>query len=136
MPWSTPRCDAGITLFDTADIYGAERGLSETLMGEALRGRRDDVVLATKFGHGYGRRERARLGGAGHRDATSDGPSKDRCGGSRPTGSTCTNCTSPIRVTPIEETLGALNELVVTEGKVRYIGSSNLAGWQIAEAEY
>src|SRR5690606_29372674 len=42
--------DAGITLFDTADIYGRERGLSETLMGNALRGRRNEIVLATKFG--------------------------------------------------------------------------------------
>src|SRR5690606_40948647 len=40
----------GITFFDTADIYGAERGLSETLMGNSLVGRRDDVVLASKFG--------------------------------------------------------------------------------------
>src|SRR6185312_11246743 len=42
--------DAGVTLFDTADIYGSERGLSETLMGNALRGRRGEIVLATKFG--------------------------------------------------------------------------------------
>src|SRR6187549_1649412 len=43
---------AGVTLLDTADIYGMQPGLSETLMGEALKGRRDSVVLATKFGHG------------------------------------------------------------------------------------
>ena len=42
--------DAGVTLFDTADVYG-NRGGSETLLGEALKGRRDRVVLATKFGH-------------------------------------------------------------------------------------
>ena len=42
--------DAGVTLFDTADIYGSERGLSETLMGVALQGKRDQIVLATKFG--------------------------------------------------------------------------------------
>ena len=47
--------DAGVTFLDTADIYGREPGLSETLMGEALQGRRDEVVLATKFGH-FGRR--------------------------------------------------------------------------------
>ena len=41
--------DAGVTLFDTADIYGGRRGLSETFMGNALKGRRDDIVLATKF---------------------------------------------------------------------------------------
>ena len=43
--------DAGVTLFDTADMYGKEPGLSETLMGNALRGHRDNVVLASKFGH-------------------------------------------------------------------------------------
>ena len=42
--------EAGVTLFDTADIYGKERGLSETLMGHALRGKRDKIVLASKFG--------------------------------------------------------------------------------------
>src|SRR5690348_13355983 len=42
--------DAGVTLFDTADIYGKERGLSETLMGHSLAGKRDSIVLATKFG--------------------------------------------------------------------------------------
>ncbi|HUG50035.1 MAG TPA: aldo/keto reductase, partial [Terrimesophilobacter sp.] len=42
--------DAGVNFFDGADIYGKERGLSETLMGHSLKGRRDKVVLATKFG--------------------------------------------------------------------------------------
>src|ERR687890_235816 len=42
--------DAGVTLFDTADVYGARPGLSEELLGQALKGRRDDVVVATKFG--------------------------------------------------------------------------------------
>src|ERR1700759_1047014 len=46
--------DAGVTLFDTADIYGAERGLSETLMGRSLAGKRDRIVLATKFGMDMG----------------------------------------------------------------------------------
>ncbi len=53
----------------------------------------------------------------------------------RPTGSTSTSCTSPDPHTPIEETLDALGDLV-REGKVRYIGHSNLSGWQIAEAHY
>src|SRR6195952_1706068 len=43
--------DAGVNLIDTADVYGAEYGASETLLGASLRGRRDDVVIATKFGH-------------------------------------------------------------------------------------
>ena len=42
--------DAGVTFFDTADIYGKERGLSETLMGKSLEGKREKIVLATKFG--------------------------------------------------------------------------------------
>src|SRR3546814_13355310 len=44
-------CRSGVTFLDTADSYGSGFGVSETLMGEALRGRRDEVVLATKFGH-------------------------------------------------------------------------------------
>ncbi len=124
----------GITLFDTADIYGAERGLSETLMGEALRGRRDDVVLATKFGmdmngvngpdwgvRGSRRYIRRAIEGSLRRLQTD--------------WIDLYQLHQPDPLTPIEETLGALDELV-TEGKVRYIGSSNLAGWQIAEAEY
>src|SRR6188472_1720720 len=43
--------DSGVTFLDTADMYGRDPGLSETLMGEVLRGRRDEVTLATKFGH-------------------------------------------------------------------------------------
>ena len=46
--------DAGVTFLDTADMYGRDAGLSETLMGEALQGRRDEITLATKFGH-FGR---------------------------------------------------------------------------------
>src|ERR1700712_1188771 len=55
--------DAGITLFDTADIYGSTRGLSETLMGNALRGRRQEIVLATKFGMDMAGGDGPRLGG-------------------------------------------------------------------------
>ena len=47
--------DAGVTLVDCAELYGTEPGQSEALLGEALRGRRDEVVLATKFGHPDGR---------------------------------------------------------------------------------
>ena len=49
-PWSTPRSTPGITLFDVADIYGAAPGVSEEFLGEILGSRRDQVVLATKFG--------------------------------------------------------------------------------------
>ncbi len=68
------------------------------------------------------------------RAGTSGSRSKRRCGGCRPTGSTCTSCTSRTAITPLDETLAALDELV-REGKVRYIGSSNLAAWQVADAD-
>src|SRR5215471_16687981 len=87
--------DAGITLLDTAESYGA--GRSEEFLGEVLAGRRDQVVLATKFGHrgadmGYG----ATAGARGNTD-TSCGPSSDRCAACGPTTSTCTRSTRPTR---------------------------------------
>jgi aryl-alcohol dehydrogenase-like predicted oxidoreductase len=120
--------EEGINLFDTADIYS--QGLSESYIGEVLDGRRDRVVLATKFG-----------------SPMDDGPDLPR--GSRDyihwavEGSLKRLRTDTIDLyqmhvpdpeTPIEETLGALNELVV-EGKVRWIGSSNFDAAQIEEAD-
>ena len=126
--------DAGITFFDTADIYGSERGLSETLMGNALTGRRGEIVLATKFGMDM---------------AGANGPDEDARGSRRYIRIAVEASLRRLRtdwidlyqlhrpdgVTPIEETLAALDELI-TEGKVRHIGHSNLDGWQIADAEY
>jgi 1-deoxyxylulose-5-phosphate synthase len=124
--------EAGVSFFDTADVYGREFGLSETLMGEALEGRRDRVVIATKFGH-------AQL-------------APDTTGGAKASRTTIRRSVegslrrlrtdyidlyqlhTPDPLTPIEETLDALGDLV-REGKVRYIGHSNLSGWQIAEAD-
>lgn len=126
--------DAGITLFDVADTYGAEPGLSETMLGTALGRRRDEIVLATKFGMS--------LSGA-------NGPDFD-ARGSRRYIMTAVEASlrrlgtdhidlyqfhTPDPATPIDETLSALDDLV-RDGKVRYIGHSNRAGWQIAEAEY
>jgi 1-deoxyxylulose-5-phosphate synthase len=125
--------DAGITMFDTADIYGGERGLSETLMGRALKGRRHEIVLATKFGMDMqgangpdwgvrGSRRYIRLAvEASLRRLQTDWIDLYQLH-------------TPDPLTPIDETLAALSELV-SEGKVRYIGHSNLSGWQIAEAE-
>jgi aryl-alcohol dehydrogenase-like predicted oxidoreductase len=125
--------DAGVTLVDTADVYGREYGLSETLLGNALRGRRDDVVVATKFGHSSiaspipswgagGSRRYVRLAVEGSlRRLQTDWIDLYQLH-------------TPDPATPIDETLSALDDLV-REGKVRYIGHSNLAGWQIAEAE-
>ena len=76
-----------------------------------------------------------RTGASAARAATSGSRWRPACGGSAPTGSTSTSCTRPDPHTPIEETLAALDELV-PEGKVRYIGSSNLAGWQVVDADW
>jgi aryl-alcohol dehydrogenase-like predicted oxidoreductase len=121
--------DAGITLFDTADIYGNH--LSEEFLGRALGSRRPDVVVATKFGMPMG-----------------DGPYA--AGGSRRYVTRAVEASlrrlgtdyidlyqmhAPDPTTPIEETLDALTDLV-HQGKVRYLGSSNFSGWQIADADW
>ncbi len=117
--------DAGITLIDTADIYGG--GESERFIGEALKGRRDQVVLATKFG----------------------GDRQGKGGGSREYIFQAVEASLsrlqtdwidlyqyhfPDGETPIEETLSAVDELV-QQGKVRHIGSSNFSAAQVEEAE-
>jgi aryl-alcohol dehydrogenase-like predicted oxidoreductase len=122
--------DAGIALIDTADVYG-NLGGSETFLGEALKGRRDRVVLATKFGH-----------------PTSDAD-RDVARGSRDYIHRAIDASlrrlqtdwvdlyqyhRPDGVTPMEETLGALNELV-DQGKVRHIGSSNFDAALVEEAD-
>ena len=128
--------DAGITLFDTADVYGAPQGRSEELLGAALKanGRRDDVVVATKFG--------SPMGGT-------NGPDFDARGARRYVVRAVEaslrrlgtdhidlyQMHQPDRRTPIGETLSALDDLV-RAGKVRYIGSSNFGGWQISDAAW
>jgi aryl-alcohol dehydrogenase-like predicted oxidoreductase len=126
--------DAGITFFDTADIYGAERGLSETLMGNSLAGRRDDVVLATKFGMDMAGVTGADWGARGSRRyiRRSVEASLRRL---QTEWIDLYQLHEPDPLTPIEETLSTLDD-IIREGKVRYIGHSNLAGWQIAEAEF
>jgi len=126
--------DAGVTFLDTADMYGKDPGLSETLMGEALQGRRDAVVLATKFGH-FGRD----MGYPPSGSKASRSYVRRAVEGSlrrlRTDWIDLYQLHTPDPHTPIEETLDALGDLV-REGKVRYLGHSNLAGWQIAEAHY
>ncbi len=124
--------DCGITLFDTADTYGGGGG-SEELIGEVLADRRDQVVLATKFGHqaadmGYGPAAGAKGGRAYIRRAVEQSLRRLRTDYID-----LYQIHTPDPKTPIAETLGALNELVA-EGKVRYLGHSNFTGWQIAEA--
>lgn len=124
--------DAGITLLDTADSYGGA-GRSEEILGEVLAGRRDQVVLATKFGHrnvdmGYGAAAGAK-GGRGYIMRAVE-QSLRRL---RTDYIDLYQLHTPDPATPIEETLTALGELVA-QGKVRYIGHSNFSGWQLAEA--
>ncbi|WP_286794587.1 aldo/keto reductase, partial [Microbacterium sp. UBA3394] len=124
--------DAGVTFLDTADMYGGEPGLSESLMGEALRGRRDEVIIATKFGH-FGRDMGYPPSGA----KASRSYIRTAVEGSLSRLQTdhidLYQLHTPDPHTPIDETLDVLTDLV-REGKVRYLGHSNLAGWQIAEA--
>ncbi|HXA29678.1 MAG TPA: aldo/keto reductase [Candidatus Angelobacter sp.] len=121
--------DAGITLFDTADIYGG-RGGSEESLGLALRGRRDRAVVATKFGMDMGDGAVAR--GSRRYIRLAVEASLRRL---QTDWIDLYQYHEPDGVTPIAETLAALDELV-DEGKVRYIGSSNLAAWQVADAEW
>jgi aryl-alcohol dehydrogenase-like predicted oxidoreductase len=123
--------DAGITLLDTADSYGA--GRSEEILGEVLAGRRDQVVLATKFGHrgadlGYGPAAGAK-GGRGYIIRAVERSLRRL----RTDYVDLYQIHTPDPATPIEETLAALGDLV-TQGKVRYLGHSNFSGWQLADA--
>jgi aryl-alcohol dehydrogenase-like predicted oxidoreductase len=119
--------EQGVTFFDTADIYGT--GMSEEYLGEALEGRRDQVVLATKFGmdmhDGKGPR--------GSRDyiLQAAGASLKRL---RTDVIDCYWYHRPDGVTPIAETLETLDGLV-RAGKVRAIGASNFSAEQIDEAD-
>ncbi len=119
--------EAGITFFDTADIYGGGGG-SETILGRVLAGRRDQVVLATKFGHDLGDGETARGSRAYIRTAV-----EASLGRLQTDWIDLYQYHRPDNVTPLEETLGALDELV-QEGKVRAIGSSNFTPRMVEEA--
>jgi aryl-alcohol dehydrogenase-like predicted oxidoreductase len=125
--------DAGVTFFDTADVYGAEYGLSETRLGAALAGRRDEAVIATKFGHTGMKSPLAEVGPPGGRAyirAAVEG-SLQRLGIDA---IDLYQQHTPDPSVPIAETLGALDELV-REGKVRQIGNSNFDADQLAEAD-
>lgn len=124
--------DVGITLFDTADIYG--QGESEELLGRALGSRRDEVVLATKFGMDMQGANGPDWGVRGSRRyiRTAVEASLRRLGTDH---IDLYQMHRPDPVTPIEETLSALQELVV-EGKVRYLGSSNFTAWQVVDADW
>ena len=125
--------DSGITLFDTADVYG-NLGGSETLLGRALGSRRGDVIVATKFGMDMKGANGPDWGARGSRryirlavEASLRRLNTDWID--------LYQLHAPDPNTPIDETLSALSELV-TEGKVRYLGSSNLDAWQAVDADW
>src|SRR6478736_986774 len=124
--------DSGITLFDTADIYG--QGASEEMLGLALGSERENVVVATKFGMDMQGANGPDWGVRGSRRYVRKAVDASL----RRLGTDWIDLYQlhdPDPRTPIEETLAALHELVV-EGKVRYIGSSNFAGWQVVDADW
>lgn len=122
--------DAGITFFDTADLYGASFGGSEEMMGRALKGRRDEVVLATKFGHSQSNAPYSGARGSAEYIRASIEGSLTRLNTDR---IDLYQMHEPDETTPIAETLETLDALV-REGKVRYIGHSNFTAEQIDEA--
>jgi aryl-alcohol dehydrogenase-like predicted oxidoreductase len=126
--------DAGVTFFDTADIYGREFGLSERMLGEALRGRRGEATIASKFGHAQGAPDDlagdAAKGSRAYIRAAVEG-SLARLGIET---IDLYQQHTPDESTPIEETLAALDELV-REGKVREIGNSNFSPEQLRAAD-
>ncbi|AEE46075.1 aldo/keto reductase [Cellulomonas fimi ATCC 484] len=126
--------DSGITFFDTADVYGGAPGQSEELLGAALEGRRDDVVVATKFGMDVGGLNGPDWGARGSRRYV-----RRAVEGSlrrlRTDRIDLYQMHAPDPLTPVGETLAALDELVA-EGKVLYVGSSNFAPWQVVDADW
>ncbi|WP_432994922.1 aldo/keto reductase [Dactylosporangium sp. CA-233914] len=126
--------DHGITLFDTADIYGATPGSSEEALGAALAKHRGDVIIATKFGMDARGANGPDWGARGSRRyiVRAAEASLRRLGTDY---IDLYQLHQPDPQTPIEETLAALDDLV-RSGKVRYIGHSNFAGWQAADAAW
>jgi aryl-alcohol dehydrogenase-like predicted oxidoreductase len=120
--------EGGINFIDTADVYSA--GQSEEIVGKALKGRRDEVVLASKvhgeMGTGRNERGNSRLWITREIEASLRRLQTDRLD--------LYQIHRPEAETDIEETLGALTDLQ-RQGKIRYFGSSTFAGWQIVEAQ-
>jgi 1-deoxyxylulose-5-phosphate synthase len=124
--------DAGVTFFDVADVYGAPRGRSEELLGQALSGRRDRCVISTKFGVDMQGANGPDFGARGSRRYVKRAVEASL----RRLGTDWIDLYQLHRAdqnTPVEETLSALDDLV-REGLIRYAGVSNLAGWQVADA--
>lgn len=120
--------DEGVTFFDTADIYG-NRGGSEELLGKALGARRREILIASKFGMAMG--DGPYIRGASRRYIVAAAEASLRRLNTDYLDLYQLHFPDP--ETPQEETLSALDDLV-RAGKVRYIGSSNFAGWALADA--
>ncbi len=120
--------DTGVSLIDTADIYA--QGASEEFIGRALEGRRDRVLIATKFGKPMDERREERRGTPDYVQWAVESSLRRL----RTDAIDVYQMHEPDPVTPIEETLGALDDLV-HEGKVRWVGSSNFSAEQIDAAE-
>lgn len=124
--------DHGVTFFDTADSYS--RGESERLLGEAVRGRRDAVVIATKFGRSMDGANGPDFGARGSRRYVRRAVEESL----RRLDTDYIDLIqfhSPDPRTPIEETLEVLDDLV-REGKVLYVGSSNRTAWEVVHADW
>lgn len=126
----TAALDQGVNFFDTADSY--DRGQSETMLGKALGRNRDEVVIATKFGMDLNGLYPGALDNRASRAYITRAVegSLERLGTDH---IDLYQLHTPDRVTPIDETLSALSDLV-RAGKVRYIGCSNFAAWEVADA--
>jgi len=122
--------EKGITLFDTADMYGA-RGGSETQLGEILGNRRKDIVLASKFGMAMSD-DGTKIGGSRRYIMAAVEDSLRRL---KTDWIDLYQLHQPDPLTPLEETLRAMDDLV-TQGKVRYIGCSNLPAWQVTDSQW
>ena len=121
--------DVGIDFFDTADMYGSQ--LSEVYLGKALRGRRDDFIVATKCGFPMGPGPHNR--GASRRYVISAVEASLRRLDTDYIDLFQIHLPDPL--TPIDEPLRALDDCI-RQGKIRYAGCSNFAGWQIADAHW
>ena len=125
--------DLGVNFLDTADIYGNPKGSSEEVIGKVLGDERRNVIIASKFGHQAGMDGSGRAKGASRSYIVrAVEASLKRLGTDY---LDLYQLHEPDPLTPVEETLRALDTLV-RQGMVRYVGSSNFSGWQVADADW
>ena len=125
--------DLGITFFDVANNYGGPYGSAEEILATALGARRGDVIIATKFGGAGGRGGGSQPGGGSRNHIMK--AVEDSLTRLKTDYIDLYQLHFPDQTTPIEETLRALDDLI-HQGKVRYIGCSNFAAWQLTDAQW